>query len=202
MAVSSDNSDSGSAASSASSRRRSAVSVSACALTETYSPIAIAIAPALSAATPAVRMAFRLAPEAATPTSSAAVDTRPSSAPSTAALNQPERPDRCRSKWGSTGEGYSAYRVHWSGDSEPDCKASRPTIARGDGPTRSSTAAISRPREVERPGGRSHPEAAREQGIWCTRRVHVGRSPKHPRPFEWTLDPGWPAKDSSHSRHG
>ncbi len=66
-------------------------SESACELTETYSPAAIAIAPAAQPATAAVRMSPRVAAAAATPTMRLAVEMIPSLAPSTAALNQPAR---------------------------------------------------------------------------------------------------------------
>ena len=60
-------------------------------LTDTNSPAAIDIAPALSAATPAVATAARLAPDAATPITTLATDRIPSLAPSTAARNHPAR---------------------------------------------------------------------------------------------------------------
>ncbi len=69
----------------------SAASVSACELTDTYSPAAIDIAPATSPAMPATSTSLRDAPDAATPMIRLAVDTIPSLAPSTAARNQPIR---------------------------------------------------------------------------------------------------------------
>ena len=71
----------------------------ACELTETYSPAAIAIAPAAQPAAAAVRIAARPAPEAATPTIRLAVEMMPSLAPSTAARSQPAR----WTKWEATG---------------------------------------------------------------------------------------------------
>src|SRR5271166_6341187 len=70
---------------------RSAFSVSACELTDTYSPAAIAIAPAARPATPARRTSPRLACAEATPITRLAVDTTPSLAPSTAARSHPMR---------------------------------------------------------------------------------------------------------------
>ena len=63
------------------SRVRSACSVSAWELTETYSPAAIDIDPATSPATPATRMSARPVPAAATPTIKLAVEMSPSLAP-------------------------------------------------------------------------------------------------------------------------
>jgi hypothetical protein len=60
-------------------------------LTETNSPAAVDIAPALSAATPAVATAVRPAPDAGTPIATLATDRIPSLAPSTAARNHPAR---------------------------------------------------------------------------------------------------------------
>src|SRR5690349_24452218 len=78
----------------------SACSASRCELTDTYSPTAIDIAPATSAATPATRIADGSAEDAATPIIRLAVDTMASLEPSTAARSQPERPmrwvSRCR----------------------------------------------------------------------------------------------------------
>ena len=91
MRVSSLSSLTGSAASSRRSWARSACSASRCELTETNSPTAIDIAPATSAATPAVSTVARDASAAATPTIRLAVETIPSLAPSTAARNQPTR---------------------------------------------------------------------------------------------------------------
>src|SRR5262245_30137605 len=98
MLVSSSSSPIGSVVSSVRSRSRSARSVSACELTETYSPAAIDNAPATRPATPASRMSLRLARAAATPTTRLAVETMPSLAPSTAARSQPIRSVRCRSR--------------------------------------------------------------------------------------------------------
>src|SRR5512134_2881194 len=91
MAVSSACSFSGFATNSFFSRARSARSVSACELTETYSPAAIDIAPATRPATPAVSTSPRDAAAAATPSTRLAVETIPSFAPSTAARSQPTR---------------------------------------------------------------------------------------------------------------
>jgi hypothetical protein len=73
------------------SRARSAASESTCELTETYSPAAIAIAPAAQPATAAVRISPREPAAEATPTMRLAVEMIPSFAPSTAALNQAAR---------------------------------------------------------------------------------------------------------------
>jgi hypothetical protein len=73
------------------SRSTSARSVSACELTETYSPAAIDIAPATRPATPATRTFAWVARAEATPTNRLAVDTVPSFAPNTAARSQPVR---------------------------------------------------------------------------------------------------------------
>ena len=88
---------SGEVASSRRSRARSACSVSAWELTETYSPAAIESAPAASPATAASRIAARLGSAAATPTIRLLVEMRPSLAPRTAARNQPIRSLRCNS---------------------------------------------------------------------------------------------------------
>ena len=77
------------------SRARSAFSVSACELTETYSPAAMDIAPATKPASPASKTAFRPLCAAATPTTSDAVETIPSLAPKTAARSQPMRWVKC-----------------------------------------------------------------------------------------------------------
>ena len=69
----------------------SARSVSACELTETYSPAAIDMAPATRPATPAIRMLPRSGVAAATPTIRLAVETMPSLAHITAARSQPMR---------------------------------------------------------------------------------------------------------------
>jgi hypothetical protein len=73
------------------SRARSAVLESACELTETYSPAAIAIAPAAQPATAAVRISASDPAAAATPVMRLAVEMIPSLAPSNAALSQPAR---------------------------------------------------------------------------------------------------------------
>src|SRR5512142_2667127 len=101
MAASSSCSPSLSVFSSARSSARPAFSVSACECTDTYSPAAIDIAPATRPATPATRMLLWVACAAATPSTRLAVETMPASAPSTAARNQPMRPVRCRSMWGT-----------------------------------------------------------------------------------------------------
>ena len=77
---------------------RSACSVSACELTDTYSPAAIESAPAARPATPATSTALRVASAAATPISRLAVDTMPSLAPNTAARSHPMRLPRCTSR--------------------------------------------------------------------------------------------------------
>src|SRR5579884_1541864 len=87
----------GCAASSAFSLSRSASSVSDWELTETYSPVAIDIAPATSAATPATSTSLLPVEAAATPTRRLAVEIIPSFAPSTAALSHPMRDTLCRS---------------------------------------------------------------------------------------------------------
>ena len=69
----------------------SARSVSRCELTELYSPVAMAIAPAKSPDRPATMIVERDALDAATPIMSDAVDTIPSPAPRTPARNQPMR---------------------------------------------------------------------------------------------------------------
>jgi hypothetical protein len=61
------------------------------ALTDTYSPAAIDMAPATSPATPAIRTSPGLAAAAATPTIRLAVETIPSLVPRTAALSHPMR---------------------------------------------------------------------------------------------------------------
>ena len=66
-------------------------------LTDTYSPAAIDIAPATSAAPAAVTTAVWDAPDATTPMAKLATDTMPSSAPSTTARSQPDRAPRWRS---------------------------------------------------------------------------------------------------------
>ena len=70
-------------------------SVSACELTETYSPAAMDMAPATSPATPATRTLAPGRPAAATPRTRLAVDTMPSLAPMTAARSHPIRSERC-----------------------------------------------------------------------------------------------------------
>lgn len=97
MPTSSSRSFSGIVASSLPSRIRSALSVSACELTDTYSPAAIDIAPATSPAIPVSNMVAGVACAAATPTIRLAVDTMPSFAPRTDARNQPMRSMRCAS---------------------------------------------------------------------------------------------------------
>jgi len=72
--------------------------VSACECTDTYSPAAIDIAPATSAASAAATTSACVAFAAATPATRLAVDTMPSLAPSTAARSQPIRLVRCRSR--------------------------------------------------------------------------------------------------------
>src|SRR5690349_99376 len=97
MSVSSCVSNSGSSASSWRSRSSSARSVSACELTDTYSPAAIDNAPATMPATPATTMSRRAEDAAATPTIRLAVEMMPSLAPRTAARSQPMRSVRCGS---------------------------------------------------------------------------------------------------------
>jgi hypothetical protein len=63
----------------------------ACELTETYSPAAIAMAPATRSATPAISTCPREAAADATPRSRLAVEITPSSSPSTAARSHPLR---------------------------------------------------------------------------------------------------------------
>jgi hypothetical protein len=94
MCVSSRSSISGSYTSSRSSRAMSARSVSRWALTETYSPAAMDIAPATSPAEPATMMEAREPEAAATPIMMLAVDTMPSSAPRIAARSHPARRNR------------------------------------------------------------------------------------------------------------
>src|SRR4051812_46322454 len=77
---------------------RSARSVSACELTDTYSPAAIERAPAASPATPARSTSLRVARPAATPITRLAVDTMPSLAPRTAARSHPILCERCSSR--------------------------------------------------------------------------------------------------------
>ena len=79
------------------SRARSERSLSACELTETYSPAAMDMAPATRPASPAVSTAARSAPAAATPIRRLAVETIPSFAPRTEARSQPVRCVPCRS---------------------------------------------------------------------------------------------------------
>src|SRR3569832_2465804 len=81
------------------SRARSACSVSDCELTETYSPAAIDMAPATSAARPESTTVLCGDPAAATPTRTRATETMPSLAPSTAARSQPMRWTKCSSAW-------------------------------------------------------------------------------------------------------
>src|SRR5512143_88617 len=99
MAINSARSWAGAVASSCCSRARSARSVSAWELTETYSPAAMDMAPATSPATPATTTWCCVASAAATPMIRLAVDTMPSFAPSTAARSQPIRPERWISRW-------------------------------------------------------------------------------------------------------
>src|SRR5262249_30586975 len=82
-------------ASSRLSRARSAISVSDCELTETYSPAAMDIAPATSPAMPASNTLVWDAAAEATPRIRLAVEMIPSFAPSTAARSHPIRPTRC-----------------------------------------------------------------------------------------------------------
>src|SRR5215471_3469985 len=97
MSASSFSSAARSVANSRRSIARSAFSVSAWELTDTYSPAAIERAPATRPATPARTIWWREEPAAATPTTRLAVDRIPSSAPSTAARNHPILSLRCRS---------------------------------------------------------------------------------------------------------
>src|SRR5262245_9243151 len=94
MPASSACSCSGWVASSSRSRARSARSLSACELTETYSPAAMERAPATIPASPASRIGPRVACAAATPTTRLLVEISPSLAPSTAARSQPTCPVR------------------------------------------------------------------------------------------------------------
>src|SRR6185437_5642317 len=89
------------------SRARSARSESDCELTDTYSPAAIDMAPAINPETPAIKTAFCVVEAAATPTIKLAVERMPSLAPSTAALNHPVR----STKWisGYSGRGLIRY---------------------------------------------------------------------------------------------
>src|ERR1039458_4292277 len=79
------------ALSSARSTARSAFSVSACEWTDTYSPEAIDIDPAVRPAIPATNMLPPVAWAAATPSTKLAVERMPSFAPKTAARSQPTR---------------------------------------------------------------------------------------------------------------
>src|SRR3990172_560747 len=88
---------SGEVASSPRSRERSACSVSAWELTETYSPAAIERAPATRPATAASKTADWVGSAEATPTTKLLVEMRPSLAPSVEARNQPIRSLRCNS---------------------------------------------------------------------------------------------------------
>src|SRR4029453_374610 len=97
MMATSFSSPAGSVAGSVRSRLRSARSVSACELTETYSPAAIDNAPATRPATPATRMSLRLARAAATPPTRLAGETKPPLGPRTAPPRQPIHAVRCRS---------------------------------------------------------------------------------------------------------
>ena len=108
MPASSLSSACGDATSSADSFAMSAVSASCCELTDTNSPTAIDIAPAVSPATPATRTPRGETSAAATPIISDEVDTIASLEPSTAARSQPPRPDRCRSRWRDTHGAYNA----------------------------------------------------------------------------------------------
>src|SRR3569832_2721390 len=101
------------------SRARSACSVSDCELTETYSPAAIDMAPATSAARPESTTVLCGEPAAATPTRTLATETMPSLAPSTAARSQPMRWTKCSSAWiedDSSDKVASVDRQHGAGD--------------------------------------------------------------------------------------
>ena len=80
-------------------RLSSACSVSACEWTDTYSPAAIAIAPATRPATPATNTLLRDPCAATISSTRLAVEMIPSFAPNTAARSQPMRSLRCRSFW-------------------------------------------------------------------------------------------------------
>ena len=100
-------SPSSSTSSSRFSRSNSAVSVSACEITETYSPAAMDIAPATRPANPAIRMLWLVAPAAATPMITLAVETIPSFAPRTAA----------HSPYASCFVAFAVFDIHcWSSD--------------------------------------------------------------------------------------
>jgi hypothetical protein len=71
--------------------------MSDCDETETYSPAAIDIAPAVMPATPAINAARGEGSADATPTSNDDIDTIPSFAPKTAARSQPLRVTKCGS---------------------------------------------------------------------------------------------------------
>ena len=102
MSVSSASSSSGVSRSSPRSFSSSAFSVSRWELTETYSPTAMLIAPAVRPATPAVRIVVRVEVAPATPKTMPAVDTMPSLPPRTPARSQFNRREMlplCGSWW-------------------------------------------------------------------------------------------------------
>ena len=78
--------------------------MSRCVETDTYSPIAIESAPALSAAAPAIARAPKVGVAAATPTTMPATDTMPSFAPSTPARRRLRFADDAARSWVSSEE--------------------------------------------------------------------------------------------------